>query len=128
MDFSTGRELLQAADSSQDTAPFFGFIGAAAALVFSCESRQSRPIGFFCVWLLLPSLAACLLAIVTRYCHGRRVISSSFARACCDCRPTRSLLSIVLVPLLFTVPCRHGSCLWNSKVRCWHCIHGCDEA
>lgn len=25
------------ADSSQDTAPFFGFIGAASALIFSCE-------------------------------------------------------------------------------------------
>lgn len=37
MDFNTGRALLQAAESSQDTAPFFGFIGAAAALVFSCE-------------------------------------------------------------------------------------------
>jgi V-type H+-transporting ATPase proteolipid subunit len=36
MDFNTGRALLQAAESSQDTAPFFGFIGAAAALVFSC--------------------------------------------------------------------------------------------
>jgi hypothetical protein len=31
-----GRMLLQQ-ESSQDTAPFFGFIGAAAALVFSCE-------------------------------------------------------------------------------------------
>jgi hypothetical protein len=50
MDFSTGRELLQAAESSQDTAPFFGFIGAAAALVFSCEWRQSRPIGLFRLW------------------------------------------------------------------------------
>jgi hypothetical protein len=38
MDY-TGRALLQAAESSQDTAPFFGFIGAAAALVFSCEFR-----------------------------------------------------------------------------------------
>jgi len=37
MDFSTGRALLQASESSQDTAPFFGFIGAAAALVFSCK-------------------------------------------------------------------------------------------
>lgn len=37
MDYTTGRALLQAAESSQDTAPFFGFIGAAAALVFSCE-------------------------------------------------------------------------------------------
>jgi hypothetical protein len=24
-------------ESSQDTAPFFGFIGAASALIFSCE-------------------------------------------------------------------------------------------
>lgn len=31
----SGRILLQA-ESSQDTAPFFGFIGAASALVFSC--------------------------------------------------------------------------------------------
>lgn len=32
------RQLLQASETSsnQDTAPFFGFIGAAAALVFSC--------------------------------------------------------------------------------------------
>lgn len=30
------RALLQSAGSDQDTAPFFGFIGAAAALVFSC--------------------------------------------------------------------------------------------
>lgn len=33
-----GRGLMQAAaPSNQDTAPFFGFIGAASALVFSCE-------------------------------------------------------------------------------------------
>jgi hypothetical protein len=38
MDGFSGRALLQApGESSQDTAPFFGFIGAAAALVFSCE-------------------------------------------------------------------------------------------
>jgi hypothetical protein len=44
MDYSTGRALLQAAgDSSQDTAPFFGFIGAAAALVFSCERGWAGP-------------------------------------------------------------------------------------
>lgn len=32
-----GRNLLQdAADTGSDTAPFFGFIGAASALVFAC--------------------------------------------------------------------------------------------
>ncbi len=38
----SGRMLLQA-ESSQDTAPFFGFIGAAAALVFSCKQQIARP-------------------------------------------------------------------------------------
>jgi hypothetical protein len=28
-------------ESSQDTAPFFGFIGAASALIFSCEAPNS---------------------------------------------------------------------------------------
>lgn len=37
------RSLLQeTAASNQDTAPFFGFIGAAAALVFSCEYGGGR--------------------------------------------------------------------------------------
>ena len=31
------------ADSSQDTAPFFGFIGAASALIFSCEQGLRGP-------------------------------------------------------------------------------------
>jgi hypothetical protein len=36
------RSLLQeSAASNQDTAPFFGFIGAAAALVFSCRWRPA---------------------------------------------------------------------------------------
>ena len=36
------RQLLQDTTSSnQDTAPFFGFIGAAAALVFSCEELST---------------------------------------------------------------------------------------
>jgi hypothetical protein len=41
-----GRMLLQASESSQDTAPFFGFIGAASALVFSCKQhRKSGHVG-----------------------------------------------------------------------------------
>lgn len=46
----TGRMLLQA-ESSQDTAPFFGFIGAAAALVFSCAQsfRQLTHRPWLCI-------------------------------------------------------------------------------
>lgn len=40
MDYA-GRMLLEQ-ESSQDTAPFFGFIGAASALVFSCAWATSQ--------------------------------------------------------------------------------------
>ncbi len=64
------RALLQAANQSGDTvAPFFGFIGAASALVFACEFSPSS-------LLLHPFLASGLPRVSTPVyvsaccCHG----------------------------------------------------------
>ncbi len=57
MDYSSGRHLLQTA-SSQDTAPFFGFIGAAAALVRLTTSQPTA------VCLQAPLLCGPIIAIM----------------------------------------------------------------
>jgi hypothetical protein len=46
---SVTRTLLQTNESGDTTAPFFGFIGAASALVFACE----RPLRCWSVDLVL---------------------------------------------------------------------------
>lgn len=136
MDYSTGRALLQAAESSQDTAPFFGFIGAAAALVFSCEWRgrergESRyipiaqaPQGLFCSQRGRPHSSWTGAWMMLR---GDRPAREAWLRAWLLARSVFIPIAAVCCASTFLL-CRHGSCLWHSKVRCWYRIHGCHAA
>ena len=111
------RQLLQDTSTGDVVGPFFGFMGAAAALIFACKFD---PIRFKCVTgavdfknprALLARQLLPLILITTgpvtkfgQHCSGELSFTV--------CAPT----------------CRFWSSIWYSQVWCWNCLYGCDEA